>query len=358
MTTKLQKLKDYFPVIAFFGGFLWDALTIGRKVAYSDLWTLFAFLVSSAIILWWLGHRHEKLSIDEAQAHVPHLPPSEREWKDRIPFLLLQFLFGGLFSALFILYFKSANHLLAWFLAIVLGGLLVANEYLDDKYHRFTLTWALFGLCAMLLLNFLLPFIVGSIAWGWFYLSTFAGAALTHYLRVKTPGCPGRASPVWVIALVLALAYPLDIIPPVPLVKRDVQVGLNLDKSSGDYKITLEKSAWWVFWRNVDNELHLPEGAKLYCVSSVFAPRGLSARLYHRWQFHDDKRGWVTTSRIGFSLSGGRDNGFRGYTYKQNVQAGEWRVSVETESGRTVAIHTFTVLTGEPSAERSMEYIF
>ncbi|MBU2537476.1 MAG: DUF2914 domain-containing protein, partial [Proteobacteria bacterium] len=34
-----------------------------------------------------------------------------------------------------------------------------------------------------------------------------------------------------------------------------------------------------------------------------------------------------------------------GYTYKQDVSAGKWRVYVETENGRTVVIHAFTVVT-------------
>ena len=49
------KLGDFFPVIFFFGGFLWDALTIGRNVAYSDLITFFVYLGIAAVILFTLG---------------------------------------------------------------------------------------------------------------------------------------------------------------------------------------------------------------------------------------------------------------------------------------------------------------
>ncbi len=358
MKLAIQNIKSYLPAIAFFGGFIWDALTIGRQVNYLDLWVLFGYLVAAGGMLWWLGHRHKTLVGNESQKGLVTLPPSQRPLIERIPFLALQFLFGSLFSALFILYFKSANHLLAWMLALLLGLLLVANEYIDDEYHRFTLTWALFGLCAMLLLNFLLPFIVGSIAWFWFYVSTALGAVITHYLRKKTPDCPGRSWPVWVIAAMLAVAYPLDIIPPVPLVKRDIQVGLNLNKSQGQYRITLEKAAWWQVFKRVDEEIHVPVGERLYCVSSVFAPRGLSTRLYHHWMYNDGKHGWETRSRIGFTLSGGRNNGFRGYTYKSNLAAGAWKVHVETENGRTLAIHHFDVLIGNSTPEKMMTYDF
>lgn len=348
MKIVLASLRAYLPVLAFFTGFGWDALTIGRSVTPSDLWILSGYLAGAAGILWWLGHRRHALAATGFEEATEPSVSFLAIWWERAPFLLLQFLFGGLFSALFILYFKSSSHLTAMLWSLGLGGLLVANEFIDGKYHRFTLTWALFGLCAMLLFNFLLPFMVGSIGMVWFYLSTLAGAGITHWLRKKTPGCPGRAAPVWVIAGLLAVAYLLDLIPPVPLVKRDIQVGRNFERAAGEYRLTLEKASWWVFWRELSDEVHLAPGERLYCVSSVFAPSGLSTRLYHRWEHYEPMRGWVTVSRMGFGLFGGRDGGFRGYTYKQDVAPGQWRVHVETESGRTVVVHAFSVKTDAP----------
>ena len=166
---------------------------------------------------------------------------------------------------------------------------------------------------------------LGSILPVWFYLSTLTGASLTHYLRKKTPGCPGRAWPVWMIASVLSVAYVLDFIPPVPLVKRDMQIGINLEKNNGDMLIVVEKAPWYKPWRLLSNDLHVSAGSRVYCVSAVFAPSGISTSLYHRWEHYDEKQGWEVVSRIGFGLSGGRQGGFRGYTYKQNVQRSEER---------------------------------
>lgn len=346
------ELKKIFPAIAFFGGFLWDALTIGRQINPSDLWFLAAYLLAAGLILYWMGHRsHAHASMSE-MARLKHA--IRPEWQKNAPIFILQFLFGSLFSCLFILYFKSSHHLLALIWTLGLGFLLVANEYIDHHYHRFTLTWALFGLCAILVLNFLLPFMLGSILPIWFYLSTLAGAVLTHYLRKKTPGCPGRAWPVWVIAGALSLAYLLDFVPPVPLVKRDMQIGLNLEKRNGDMLIEVEKSPWYKPWRLFSNTLHVPAGSRVYCVSSVFAPSGVSATLYQRWEHYDQNQGWQAASRIGFTLSGGRQGGFRGYTYKQNIQSGEWRIKVETEDGRTLTVYHFNLVT-EPASDTYLE---
>ncbi|MFZ5482675.1 MAG: DUF2914 domain-containing protein [Pseudomonadota bacterium] len=342
LAPRLDALRRALPALAFFAGFLWDALTLGRSVGTLDLWLLSAYLAGAAALLWFLGRRMH------LRAGQPE-PASGPWWIENGPYVLLQFLFGGLFSALFIFYFKSSSHLLATLWALGLGGLLVANEFLEDRYRRFTLTWGLFGLCAMLLLNFVVPHVVGSIAWPWFVLSTLAGAGLAHGLRLKTPGQPGRIRPMWAVATALLIAYAVDIIPPVPLVKRDIAVGHALEKRDGRYLMQQEKTPWWVFWRQVSTEVHLRPGERLYCVSAVFAPSGLETRLYHRWTRYDDRHGWQDTPRIGFALAGGRQGGYRGYTWKQNLAPGEWKVTVETEDGRTVAVHRFE-LSAEPLA--------
>ncbi|MFA5081360.1 MAG: DUF2914 domain-containing protein [Hydrogenophilaceae bacterium] len=338
---RLGRIRQALPAVAFFAGFVWDALTLGRSVTALDLWLLSTYLAGAAGLLWYIGQRQALMVTAEETARP--------WWRESGPYFLLQFLFGGLFSALFIFYFKSSSHFLAILWALGLGGLLVANEFLEDRYRRFTLTWALFGLCAMLLLNFVLPHLVGSISAVWFVLSTLAGAGLTHGLRLKTPGQPGRIKPVWGIAAALLIAYAADVIPPVPLVKRDIAVGHDLTRSAGLYRLQQEKTPWWLFWRRVESEIHLKSGERLYCVSAVFAPAGLDTRLYHRWMHHDETRGWVTTSHIGFGLAGGREGGYRGYTWKQNLAPGEWKVAVETENGRTVAVHRF-VLSAEALA--------
>jgi len=343
----VRKLADFFPVIFFFGGFIWDALTIGRNVAALDLAIFAAYLFAAAAILYMIGRPNEALeddaSADHSKLRLIVLAALKKLHTPRLPYFLLQFLFGSLFSALFILYFKSSSHWLAWLTSLILAGLLVANEFLESEYKRFTLSWALFGLCAMLLFNFALPFVLGSIHAIWFYLSTILGAGLAYWLYKKTPHHFGSITPVWIIAATLMFAYAADMIPPVPLVKRDVAVGYALEKVNGSYQLTQQASPWWVFWRKASDHLEITPGQRVYCFSSVFAPRGLQTRLFHRWQHYNKKTGWQTQSLVGFTLSGGRYNGFRGYTYKSNLAEGDWRVSVETENEKTIAVHPFSV---------------
>ena len=199
----------------------------------------------------------------------------------------------------------------------------------------------------MLLFNFALPFLLGSVLSIWFYLSTLLGAFFAYWLYTKTPNHLGSIWPVWAIAGVLMLAYLGDMIPPVPLVKREIAMAYSLQKvakqNSGiQYQLSQQKSAWWVFWRKTSNDLNVKTGQRIYCFSSIFAPAGLKTKLFHDWQLHT-KNGWKLQSRASFTVNGGRHDGFRGYTYKTNPTAGDWRVMIKTENDKTIAIQHFSV---------------
>lgn len=337
---KVFSWRKYCPALFFFCGFAFDALTIGKQVQQSDFVILTAYLLLAAGILWWLAHHSQCASINIADTRFLRILP--KTWRAPAPYFVLQFIYGNLLSALFILYFKSSSHLLALFWSLALAGFLIANEYLEDHYQASIISWTMFGFCAILLLNFLLPCLVGSIHWFWFVLSTLAGAGLTHLFYKKSGQPMAHILPTWVLAGLLLFAYFSDVIPPVPLVKQDAAIGVGLTKTN-TYNLQVDSHAWWQVWRAFSDDIHIKTGERVYCITAVFAPRGLHTRLYHRWQFYNGKS-WVTTSRIGFVLNGGRQAGFRGYTYKQNVQAGAWRVTVETEDARTLSTDSFSIV--------------
>ena len=339
-------LRRLYPVAAFLGGFAWDALTIGQRIRVMDFWRLGAFLLGAALLTLWLARR-------EALGMTAPTPEKSRAGRFnaiawQAPYLLLQFFFGGIFSALFILYFKSSGHLGTWLMAAFLGALLVGNEFAGNHYgQRFTLTWALFALNAILLFNFALPHALGSLDPLWFYASTAAGVVLTHGLRWLAPGRPGRIWPAWGLAVVLMLAFRLDMIAPVPLVKRQLAVGQDFVQEAGRYAVQIERAAWWQWWRDQASTLHVPEGGRLYGLSAVFAPLGVTAPPEHRWEVRAPD-GWRLVYRRPFQTTGGRDRGFRGYSWVLNPLPGDWRFIVATQDGRTIDILRVRVERGAP----------
>ncbi len=332
-----KAVSSYLPAVFFFAGFIWDALTIGRNVSATDLIIFAGYLLAAGLILFFIS-RPSFILADQAKL-------STRLYAivtSRAPYFLLQFLFGSLLSALFILYFKSSSHWLAWLMSLLLASVLVGNEFLENQYRRFTISWALFGLCTMLLFNFALPFLLGSVLSIWFYLSTLLGAIFAYWLYAKTPNHLGSIWPVSVIAGFLMLAYAVDMIPPVPLVKRDIAMAYAIEKVDGKYQLSQQKSPPWIFWRKTSDDLQVTSGQRIYCFSTIFAPAGLKTKLFHDWQRHTNQ-GWVLQSRASFTVSGGRYNGFRGYTYKSDPAAGDWRVVIKTENEKTIAVHNFSV---------------
>ena len=346
-----HRLRAAAPALFFFAGFFWDAFNLGRRVSARDFWQLGLYLCLVAGLLWWMGHR------SPPQPDSPATTPwqTRRLWLlTHGPNLATQFLFGSLFSALFILYFKSSGHLGSLLLTTALGILLVGNEFLGRRYSVLhTLNWSFFGLTAMLLLNFILPHLAGSLHPAWFVIATLSGAGLAHLLRQHTPGRPGLILPVWTLAGALGLAFFANLIPPVPLVKRALLVGHDLLHAPGVYRITLEVAPWWAPWRERRPTVHAGQDGRVYCLSAVFAPRGLKTPLTHRWERQDELGEWHAAREARFMLAGGRENGFRGYSWINRPRPGLWRISLVAEGGRVLAEQTFEIAPGPPDPESS-----
>lgn len=87
----------------------------------------------------------------------------------------------------------------------------------------------------------------------------------------------------------------------------------------------------------------------LYAYTAINAPRGLNERIYHVWQFNGDE-----VDRIALDIHGGRKEGYRAWTYKQNFPSnpvGRWQVRVLTEDGQVIGVLRFRVVDdGQASA--------
>ncbi|MDB6049125.1 MAG: hypothetical protein JWR17_1871 [Pseudomonas sp.] len=79
----------------------------------------------------------------------------------------------------------------------------------------------------------------------------------------------------------------------------------------------------------------------LYAYTSINAPRGLDERIYHVWRHRSRE-----VDRIALDIHGGRKEGYRAWTHKQNFpddSVGRWQVRVETEDGQLIGVLRFVV---------------
>src|SRR6185295_18337828 len=96
-----DKYRHWFPAVFFFGGFVWDAITLGQSIKSSDLFILLAYLTGAAVILVLIGRGATFRYSQYLNA-------------------VLQFFFGNIFSALFIFYFLSSSDLPGYLFVLAL----------------------------------------------------------------------------------------------------------------------------------------------------------------------------------------------------------------------------------------------
>jgi len=156
----------------------------------------------------------------------------------------------------------------------------------------------------------------------------------------------GQSLPGLIISF--QILYFANIIPPIPLVLKESGIYHSIERASQEgyiYQVSYEPAAWYLFFKDQSDKFHWTEGGVIYSYSAIFAPTKFNIPIFHRWLYFDTQSdGWVERALIQFPIAGGRDGGYRGYTFKESVQPGKWRVEVITESGQILGRRTFTVV--------------
>jgi hypothetical protein len=145
--------------------------------------------------------------------------------------------------------------------------------------------------------------------------------------------------------LVFNLLYFTNLIPPVPLSLKEAGIYHYVHSKDGSYILRFEQGSWYEFYKDADDDFHYATGDTVFCFAAVFAPTDLDTRIQHHWQMYNEKQDkWLTTDRLNYKISGGRDGGYRGYTFKKNVQPGLWRINVETAREQLLGRISFEIV--------------
>lgn len=340
-----ERYERFISAGALVVGFLFDLLLTKQPDSVLDnvILLMFLFVAAACIVLMYLRGRRG--------ATEPHAPPLAL-------LFMLQFCFGGLASNLLVLYGYSGTFAGSAVFIVLLVGMLIGNEFFKTRYGqlRFTL-----GVYYMLLLTYCLiavptfifhkigPLVfVGSVVLSLPPVSLLLAALFLGVFRMKERVRELYHAIVVVLGVVGVYGglYFTNLIPPVPLALRSVGVYHSLERASdGDgYIATFEPRARYVFWRSTSNTYTLDDANTAYCFSSVYAPAELNAPVYHHWEYYDESFGsWKTALRISFFITGGREEGYRGFSMKGNLTPGRWRCSVETTSGALIGRISFMV---------------
>lgn len=331
----LKRHQRYTPPIFFFGGVLWDALTLRRIDAWFDNLLLFVYLAA-------LGGLIVVATLVDYERTEHPLLLKYRLWFPAA----VQFLLGALLSAYVVFYAQSASLTETSLYLILLTALLVVNEFIHRRLIHLYVLAVLYSLATVSFFTFFIPVATGLMNYGTFLLAILLTlGVVVGMLRVLWKrGVFGRtielASAVALVMAVLAvlhLFYQKNWIPPVPLAMREGGVYHHASRSGtgGAFLLRRERPPWYAVRSRWEHEFHYTAGDTVYCFTAIFAPTRLTKKVYHIWRHYDPARdAWVQSDRIGYALVGGRDGGFRGYTFKRQIHPGRWRVDVETDDGR------------------------
>jgi hypothetical protein len=344
----LDQYRQWLPVGFFIAGFIFDALTLTRVddplVVFQQALCLLLVAVLVAVEL-------------KEDAGVVYVPPKllTRVWPYREE--LLHFVLGTLLNSYTIFYFKSSSALTSFLFIALLVVLLVVNEFRRFGHTRARVHLIFFGVCLISYFLVLVPVLLGFLG-----LSTFTIANIIAFIcfycfqRVLKMSRRLVLTPLVAAQIVFIFLYFARVIPPVPLSVKYMGIYHQIQKSGGAYELQYTRSRW-LFWQNGDQSYYARPGDVIYCFVQVFSPSGFKDQLQVRWLYRDSKRGWVSSDAIPLTIVGGREDGYRGMTYKQNYTHGDWRVVVETRDGREVGRLGFEVLpdaSTEPRVTRTV----
>lgn len=344
ITGRLKKFVDEnetkLEVGFFVGGFILDIFLLSTP---DDLFGIFQQLVYIAII----GALLHFEVLYRLRKFKPG-PRLKKFWHYRS--LLLHFSFGSLLNLYSLFYIKSASLMSSFFFLLVMLALVLANELPFVKRASVASKVAMYAICLFSFFSILLPIGLGFVGWIPFLLAVaFVGFAFFLHVRLLEKSFTDRRLlhramlyPSGTILAVFSLFYVLGWIPPVPLSVVEQGVYYSVEKKAGQYILSFEKP-WWKFWQTSAKPFRAVPGDKLYFYAQIYSPTRISDSVVIHWLTKNVKGNWVSSDKVPMNIQGGREMGFRGFSYKSNYSPGEWQIRVETTGGIGIARHYVTV---------------
>ncbi len=273
--------------------------------------------------------------------------------------LIVQFTFGALLSASFIFYWFSGSISASWPIILFLTFLMVSNDVFREKLLRpsVQLTMYYFVLFSFLILT--LPYAFNSLAIWVFLLAGIASFAIMQVyialLGLLIRPIQEKKKDITRLTIlvysVMHILYFLNIIPPIPLSIREAGVFHSIQRAGSQYELISETQTF-IEKITPGEVIHIDQGDPVYVWSSIFAPAELMTTIVHEWQFHDpDENSWVSRDKISFPITGGREDGYRGFSVKSAVEPGRWRVDVQTKRGQVLGRIYFKIEMPEGEVE-------
>ncbi len=268
------------------------------------------------------------------------------------------FSFGALASGFFTFYSLSGPIVTSWPFLIFAFTFFAGNEWLTSYRSRLAFQMSIFFFALFSFSILVTPLILRSIGPMVFILSGLASLVVFFlFLALFWLIGPKRfheskmsiIQSATTIFLLVIIFYFGQVIPPVPLSLKAIGVYHSVTRTGDTYLLSGELHPWYQELFS-PTTAHILPGEPVYVFSSVFTPVAITTDIVHRWERYDnDTNAWVASTVVRFPVFGGRDGGYRGYSFKKDLTPGRWRVDVETPGGLLIGRVNFTVVSASVS---------
>jgi hypothetical protein len=325
------------------GGFAFDSWAFGRIDHPATQAVFIIYLLVAGISI--------------AALHGLESRPEERRPSARVRaglMFAIQFALGCLLSGFCVFYIRSASIISSWPFLLFMAAIFIGNEYFRHYHSRLVFVALLLFFSVYSYAIMLVPMLAGRIGAIPFLLSG-AAAVLLFFLygralaQLGHDRYYGARMQIWagmaIITLLINAFYFLKVFPPMPLVLTDAGIYHAAQRAGGVYQVATEdEPARWRALFGIFPVEHIQPGAKLYAYSAVFAPSRLTTRIEHRWEWRDPGSGdWLLQQSLPIIIRGGREDGFRAFTFKSAPKPGQWRVDFVTADGHAIGRVRFSV---------------
>ena len=361
----IRRYERHLSAAAMVVGYAVDNFTFGRvdhpgaHLVFSAYLTV--AVVSIAVAHWIQGRKDRaaaaatELPVDGAPAAPDSEPQPERRFRLSVWLpAVTQFALGGLWSGFLVFYSRSAVLAASWPFLLLLLAFLIGNEVFRRYHSRLVFVSLLLFFAFYSYAVFVVPVFTRSIGQITF-LASGASAIVAYYFFLRLLWVLDRRryrQSRWrliggAVAITAAMNafYFLRVLPPLPLALSDVGIYHAIRHTGATYQVQEESEPWMVRFGFARPVVHVAPDGKLALYSAVFAPIRMSTQITHRWQWWDSRsKHWQTLSKVSFVISGGREHGYRGYSLKSGLRAGDWRVNIDSADGRLIGRLVFNVV--------------
>ena len=338
----LKESSHHVSTLLFIGGFIFDLFILPEAGHVLTIWLglLYISIVACAIAA------REWVISQNTASH------SEQRIFSILTFAIAYFS-GSALSFVSVYAIRSAAFAVSWPLLLVLLLCVLVNELVSSHHFRFTLDVGVLLLAVLFFFVFNLPVFLKVQNDMTFILSAGIASVVSliyvYLLRHTSESAEEEAAKMYALAvgipMFIGMLYFLNVIPAVPLSLANAGVYHVVTRNeAGEFSAAKETDTRFFASFRVPIYHMGTNDSGAYFFSSVSAPAELTAPISHVWEYYDTAiNTWTPVTTVAFTLAGGREDGYRAYSQKENLTEGLWRVTVKVDSKRIVGRMKFYI---------------